>query len=105
MSSSEVLLKATLKCLSMRFANRTADFKENLNIFLKHGPEKLRKEAQDFYEEVIEEANRIENNIPEENVQHDDFSCIENEANEPQEIIDRLREKVAILSRNLENKS
>ncbi len=105
MSSSEVLLKAAFKCLALRLDNGMAGLRENMAYLLKDGPEKLRQEVQLFYEEVIDEASRIEKETDKKNSKEDEFSSIINEANDPQIIIDHLREKVSYLSRKIEERS
>ena len=91
MSSPDFLIQATLKRLSAR-----------MDILLKDGPERLRQELQLFYEEVISEANRMKQEYPSEEVVKDAGSPIESDIEQSQEMIDRLRSKVADLNQKLE---
>ena len=104
MSSSEVLIQAIFKCLAIRAETGIQDLRGTFAAFIKDGPEKFRQELQLFYEEVIEEADRLEKKSSQGTSEKDYDSTIINEVDEPQQIIDALRAKVADLSRKLEAK-
>ena len=76
-----------------------------ITYLMKDGPDKLRQEVQLFYEEVIDEANRIEKESGQKTSNQDVSSSIINDANDPQIIIDHLRAKTSYLSRKLEERS
>ncbi len=91
MSSPDFLIQATLK----RFFART----ERL---VREGPDRLRHELKLFYEEVITEADLMEQESSSEEVVEDVSSFCPTDIDQPQEIVDRLRAKVADLSHKLD---
>ena len=99
MSSSETLLKATLNRLFVRVSKGLSDFR----LTFKEAPNRFKEEFTLFREEVIDEATRLEdesNGLDE----SDDFVSSSNPSgcDETQQIVDRLRAKVAQLSRKIE---
>ena len=104
MNSNENLLKATLNRLSARIGQKLLDSAVELAVIAKEGPERLRDEWQLFQEEVVAEANRLDQESSEE------VSDIKEESKSPQtdntkEKIDRIRAKVSELNSKLEAKS
>ncbi len=91
MSSSDFLIQATLKQLLLR-----------MDVLLKDGPGRLREELKSFYEEVIAEADRMnEDNSVSEDGQEVSAPVV-SDIDHPQERLDRLRLKVINLTRKIE---
>ena len=87
MSSSDFLIQATLKRLSVR-----------IDTLMKDGPGRVQQELKNFYEEVIAEADRMNEDTPVQEVR----SPVASDIDQPQERVDRLRQKVAAISSKLE---
>ncbi len=104
MSSSDVFLKAFLRRLSIRLESGLAEVASSIDSLIKEGPSHLRRELQDFYEEVISETDRVK----EEESSKDyieDLELMNNaSADDPQKILERLRLKVSDMSQKLESK-
>ena len=101
MTSSDAFLKATLKRLARRLEKGASDLTESVEVLMNDAPERLRKELQLFYEEVIEEAELLEKQSSTNNAapaginENMDFDS-------PQKTLDRLRAKVANLNSKIE---
>ena len=104
MSSTEKLIEATVNRLGVRFEQSLIKTVEKLSEIAKVAPKKLQDEWELFQEEVLEEANQLENETEAENApnsQHESQSC---EIEQPQKKIAELRSKVAELSNKIEVK-
>jgi len=104
MSSSDNLLKATLNRLGSRIGQKLTDSVAELVVIAQDAPEKFRAEWELFQEEVIEEANRLDNESNEE-VSNNKNESKDSEFDSPQEKIDQIRAKVSALNSKLEEKS
>jgi len=103
MSSNNKLLKATLNRLIARIGQKLLDSAVELAERTKEAPEKLRDEWELFQEEVVAEANRLDQESSEEVSNIKDESQ-NSQTDDPQNKIDRLRAKVAELNSKLEAK-
>ena len=99
MSSSDYLLKATINRLSARLSQKIIDSATKLALISQKAPEKLRKEWELFQEEVNEEANRLDDENPD-NKQENSY---EKETKSSEEKINQIRSKVSKLSNAIEN--
>ena len=103
MSSTENFLKAALNRLKVRFDKRLVKTAIEIVAVLKNAPVRLRTEWEEFKEEVITEADRLdqETTTSESEVtsQFNDRCDLE-----PQEKIDQLRAKIAKLNETVEGK-
>ena len=104
MSSNNKLLKATLNRLIARIGQKLLDSAVELAERTKEAPEKLRDEWVLFQEEVVAEANRLDQESSEEVSNIKDESQ-NSQTDDPQNKIDRLRAKVAELNSKLEAKN
>ncbi len=91
MSAPDFLIQATFKRLSARIEN-----------FLQDGPDRFRKEFKRFYDEVMTEADAMAKDSSSVQVVEDASSSMSTDIAQPQQKVDRLRAKVADLSRKLE---
>ena len=100
MGSSEALIRATVNRISERLGHGFADAAAELAVLAQDAPQRLRQEWDLFQDEVRAEAERIErgDSAP---MSTDGASASEPSDN-PQEVIDRLRAKVADLSQAIE---
>ena len=97
MSSSETFIKATVNSLKSRLAKRLLEF----GSIAQAVPERFRDELNVFYEEVLAEAERLDNEIEDEfrgAGSNGEYSV----SSELQVKIDRLRAKLKNLSREIE---
>jgi len=104
MSSTEKLLQATLNRLRVRISQNFINAAVELAVIAKEAPEKLQKEWELFQEEVINEANKLENECAEENIKKSDGEEANLRIENPKYKIAQLRKKVAELSEKLEAK-
>ncbi|KEF41709.1 MAG: hypothetical protein ER33_09665 [Cyanobium sp. CACIAM 14] len=97
MSAPQSLVKAAVNRLAARLGSGLADAAAGLAVLAQDAPARLQQELNLFWEEVVMEAERIENDagdgVP---------SARRSPAEDPQERIDALRARVAELSRRLE---
>ena len=104
MSSSETLLKATLNRLSARLVKSFYTLGTDFRMVFKDVPQRFKEEFDLFQQEVFDEAKRLENqaNGREETP---DFVSTSNAPgiDQTQEIVDRLRSKVAQLGKKVED--
>ncbi len=98
MSSPESLLQATLNRLTARLSKQVINTANKVAIFLEEAPNTIKQEWEVFQQEVIAEADLIENRPNEQNTTNTKTSVHEI----PQEKIDRLRSKVRNLSGKIE---
>ena len=104
MGSPDALIRAAVHRIGARVGHGLADTAAELAIFAKDAPERLRYEWVLFQEEVREEADRLERG---------DASPVASDADSmqgpttesPQQVIDRLRARVADLSQQFEARS
>ncbi len=104
MGSNDKLLQATLNRLGARIGQRLINSAVELAVIAQEAPEKFRKEWELFQEEVIAEANQLENESIEENFSDSKQESENDETEKPQQKIDQIRAKVADLSGKLEAK-
>ena len=107
MGSPEAVIRATVNRLGARLGHGLADALAELAVFAQDAPERIRAEWDLFQEEVMAEADRLERGDSEPtSVRNADRSPGSAPADDdPQEVIDRLRAKVADLSRELEGRA
>ena len=104
MSSTEKLIEATLNRLGVRIEQSLITSTEKLSEIAKVAPKKLQSEWELFQEEVIAEANRLE----EESVKEKPIKTKETTTSnikEPQTKITHIRTKIADLNKKLEAKN
>lgn len=99
MSTPQSLLLATIHRLSARLGSQLADRAADFALFAQDAPQRLQQEWTLFWEEVEMEAQRL-----------DDGDSVTAAAgaepgvdSDPQDQIDALRARVAVLSRKLEH--
>tara|TARA_B100000131_G_C18105539_1_gene607627 strand:+ start:455 stop:751 length:297 start_codon:yes stop_codon:yes gene_type:complete len=95
MSSSENLLKAAFNRITLRLEKGLANTANELSNKAKNIPEQIKLELEILKEEIIQEANRLENKSTES----------KNESNKPNiytERINKIRSKVKVISEKLE---
>ena len=100
MSSTEKLLQATINRLKERLTNKLVNSADEIALFAKDAPEKIKKEWAIFKEEVITEADQLDKKANEE-VKKQETSYT---TKSPQEKIELIRTKVASLNNKLEEK-
>ncbi len=103
MSSPDSLLRATLNRLAARLSHGLADAAVGLAALAQDAPERLSNEWDLFQQEVIAEADRLEQEF----AQPGDANTSSTQASEQDQAqaqIDRLRAKVADLNRKVEVK-
>ncbi len=104
MSSSENLLKATFNRLAARFNQKVIDGIASIAVIAKETPEKVQKEWELFQEEVINEADRIENESND-LATNEESKAKENDGEEPKQKIEHLRHLVQDLNHKFEQRS
>ena len=102
MSSPDSLLRATLNRLAARLSHGLADAAVGLAALAQDAPERLSDEWDLFQQEVIAEADRLEQEIDQAEEVKASSSVQASESAQAQ--IDRLRAKVADLNRKVEVK-
>ena len=102
MSSPDSLLRATLNRLAARLSHGLADAAVGLAALAQDAPERLSNEWDLFQQEVIAEADRLEQEIDQAEEVKASSSMQASESAQAQ--IDRLRAKVADLNRKVEVK-
>jgi uncharacterized protein YceH (UPF0502 family) len=102
MSSSDSLLRATLNRLAARLSHGLAEAAVGLAALAQDAPERLSNEWDLFQQEVIAEADRLEQEIDQAEEVKASSSVQASESAQAQ--IDRLRAKVADLNRKVEVK-
>lgn len=95
MSAPQSLVQAALNRLSARIGSGLADTAAGLAVMAQEAPARLQEELGLFWEEVQQEAERLEQG---ERPEPPPAAGM----NDPQECIDALRARVADLSRRLE---
>ena len=100
MGSSEALIRATVNRISARLGHGFADAAAELAVLAQDAPQRLRQEWDLFQDEVSAEVERIErgDSAP----MSTDGASLSEPPENPQAVIDRLRAKVADLSRAIE---
>ena len=101
MGSSEALIRATVNRISARLGHGFADAAAELAVLAQDAPQRLRQEWDLFQDEVRAEAERIERGDQDPPVSTDGPLSTE-PLETPQQVIDRLRAKVADLSQAIE---
>lgn len=98
MSTPQSLLQATINRLSARLGSQLADRVAELAVFAQDAPQRLQQEFSLFWEEVEQEARRLD---------HGESSPAgvgsPSPSSDPQDQIDALRAQVASLARQLES--
>ena len=107
MSSPDSLLRATLNRLAARLGHGLADAAAGLALLAQDAPERFSKEWDLFQQEVIAEADRLEQESGEvkesgEVSETKATSSPVSNQDQAQDQIDRLRAKVADLNRQVE---
>ncbi len=102
MSSPDSLLRATLNRLAARLSHGLADAAVGLAALAQDAPERLSNEWDLFQQEVIAEADRLEQEIDQAEEVKASSSVQASESAQAQ--IDRLRAKVADLNLKVEVK-
>ena len=100
MGSSEALIRATVNRISARLGHGFADAAAELAVLAQDAPQRLRQEWDLFQDEVLAEAERIEQG-DQTSVSTDGTSSAE-PSETPQAVIDRLRATVSDLSQVIE---
>ena len=109
MSAPKTFLRATLSRLFVRLGDGLTELLISISDIAKDTPSRLRTELDTFYEEVLDEIERIEN---ESESQFSDFSGDQSTDkfdssafhSKPQIQIDRIRSKLSGLNRKVEDK-
>lgn len=102
MSSPDSLLRATLNRLAARLSQGLSEAAVGLAALAQDAPERLSNEWDLFQQEVIAEADRLEQEIDQAEEVKASSSAQASESAQAQ--IDRLRAKVADLNRKVEVK-
>ncbi|MFQ6537756.1 MULTISPECIES: hypothetical protein [Aphanothece] len=101
MPAPQTLMQAALARLGARLGSGLVDAAANLALAVQDAPERLRQEFELFWEEVAEEADRLERD-------ERDHPAHRDGAGEPpesvQDQIDALRAQVAGLNRRLDQR-
>ncbi|MFM7169318.1 MAG: hypothetical protein ACKOYH_00475 [Cyanobium sp.] len=97
MSTPQSLLQAMINRLSARLGSQLADRVAELAVFAQDAPQRLQQEFSLFWEEVEQEARRLDHGES-----NPDAHGGPAASNDPQEQIDALRAQVATLTRKLE---
>jgi hypothetical protein len=111
MSAPQSLLQAALNRLRARLGSGLADSLAGLAVIAQEAPERLRRELELFWEEVEQEAERLETEPDSSGTAGAAGSGAAADPSRPeafaspQDQIDDLRERVAALSRRLEDRS
>ena len=109
MGSPEAVIRATVSRLGARLGHGLADALAEFAVFAQDAPERIRQEWDLFQEEVMAEADRLERGDTDSTTgrssSQSSGSSTPDSDSDPQEVIDRLRAKVADLSRELEGRS
>ena len=100
MGSSEALIRATVNRISARLGHGFADAAAELAVLAQDAPQRLRQEWDLFQDEVRAEAERIERG--DQDPVSTDGPLSKEPLETPQQVIDRLRAKVADLSQAIE---
>jgi hypothetical protein len=112
MTAPQTLVQAALARLAARLGSSAVDAAANLALLAQDAPEKLRQELQLFWEEVQQEADRLERGADLERAGDRQATPAAPATNSPstaapidlQDQIDGLRAQVARLSRGLERR-
>lgn len=119
MTAPQTLLQAAMSRLAARLGSSAVDAAANLALLAQDAPDKLRQELELFWEEVRQEADRLERDSPDasrESAWSADAANPEGEtsssrhghaaqaAPDLQDVIDALRAQVARLSRGPERR-
>lgn len=105
MSTPQTLVQAAVARLAARLGSTAVDAAANLALLAQDAPEKLRQELQLFWEEVQQEADRLErggSGAEPATAAEPAAQAPATETGDVQELIDGLRAQVARLSRALE---
>ena len=101
MVSSETFLRATLSRLKVRFGKIIVSSMSEATVFLKDAPGRIEQEWDLLKEEIVNEASRLDSiNKPEEVSQ--DIPLQHKEPENSQNQIDRIREKISKITKNVE---
>lgn len=107
MTPPQLLAQAALARLAARLGSSAVDAAANLALLAQDAPARMRQELQLFWEEVLQEADRLEHSGPAASPAPatgwgEDQPGGSAEPQDLQEQIDALRAQVAQLSRGLE---
>lgn len=104
MSAPQSLVQAALQRLGARLGSGLVDVAANLALVAQDAPERLRQEWQLFWEEVEAEAARIEREGQGLTTEPDRPEAPGDASLDPQDQIDALRARVAVLARRLDQR-
>ena len=102
MSDSEILLKAAIKRITARIAEKLIDSAQEFSEITEELPQKIQNEWSNFKEEVIEESERLKKTNdpkeknPKEHLSKEDSIQIQ---------IDNIRSKVIEINKYIEEKN
>jgi hypothetical protein len=119
MTAPQTLLQAAVSRLAARLGSSAVDAAANLALLAQDAPEKLRQELELFWDEVHQEADRLERGSADASPQSGRSAepgqpdgeipmprhGRDGQAPDVQDVIDGLRAQVARLSRGLERRS
>lgn len=109
MHAPQSLLQAALNRLGARLGSGFADSAASLAVLAQEAPERFRRELEQFWSEVEQEARRLETEAGRGGTGAEagvgDATAAAWAAASPQDQIDDLRARVAVLSRQLEDQA
>ena len=103
MKTSENLLRAAFNSIKARIKKTIVYSAYETASFMKEAPELIKKEWDQFKEEISTEAERLENSNNEEEVSLDDTDLKPESNLSPQKTIDHIRKKIAKLNNIVED--
>ena len=102
MQNTETLLKAALNRLSVRLGEKVIEAAAEIAVVAKEAPDELKKEWELLKEEIIKEAERIELENNNENL-NNNSSGQESSMNKSLEKIDQIRSKIQDLNKTIDS--
>lgn len=103
MSAPQTLLQAAVNRLAARLGSGLADTAAGLAVIAQEAPARLQQELSLFWDEVAQEAERLETGAPAADAApHGAASAPSGPPADPQDQIDALRARVADLASRLE---
>ena len=101
MSSSETLLRAAFNRLTARLQSKITSSASETTAFMKKAPDQLKKEWDEFKEEIVAEAQKLDSETNETN-SWEEISFKGEDSLSQQKKIDLLRKKIAELTNKME---